>query len=37
MRTKRKIIDEKNVTGLKKVRSKILLLTLLIVDIDYFS
>jgi hypothetical protein len=37
MKTKRKIIDEKNVTGLKKVRAKMLTLTLLIVDIDYFS
>jgi hypothetical protein len=37
MKTKRKIIDEKNVTGLKKVRSKLLTLTLLIVDIDYFA
>lgn len=37
MRTKRKIIDDTNVSGLKKVRSKILLLTLLIVDIDYFA
>lgn len=37
MKTKRKIIDEKNVTGLKKVRAKMLTLTLLIVDIDYFA
>jgi hypothetical protein len=37
MKTKRKIIDDKNITGLKKVRSRILVLTLLIVDIDYFA
>ena len=37
MKTKRKIIDDTNITGLKKVRSRILLLTLLIIDIDYFA
>jgi protein pelota len=37
MKTKRKIVDEKNVTGLKKVTKKLITLTLLIVDIDYFA
>jgi hypothetical protein len=37
MKTKRKIIDDKNVTGLKKVQKRILVLTLLIEGIDYFA
>ncbi len=37
MKTKRKIIDETNVSGLKKVRAKMLTLTLLIDDIDYYA
>lgn len=37
MKTRRKIIDETNVSGLKKIRVKTLTLTLLIVDISYFS
>lgn len=37
MKTSRKIIDESNASGLKKIRKKILVLTLLIVDINYFS
>lgn len=37
MKTRRKIIDETNVTGLKKVRVKVLTLTLLIIDISYFA
>lgn len=37
MKTRRKIIDESNVSGLKKIRVKTLTLTLLIVDIAYFA
>ncbi len=37
MKTKRKIIDDTNVTGLKKIRTRLLTLTLLIVDINYFA
>ena len=37
MKTKRKIIDDTNVTGLKKIRTRLLKLTLLIVDINYFA
>jgi protein pelota len=37
MKTKRKIVDETNVSGLKKIRQKTLTLTLLIIDISYFS
>ena len=37
MKTSRKIIDETNVSGLKKIRKRILVLTLLIVEINYFS
>jgi len=37
MKTRRKIIDESNVSGLKKIRTKILTLTLLIVGINYFA
>jgi len=37
MKTRRKIIDDRNITGLKKVQAKMLTLTLLIVDVDYFS
>jgi stalled ribosome rescue protein Dom34 len=37
MKTRRKIIDDSNVTGLKKIRIKTLTLTLLIDDISYFA
>jgi hypothetical protein len=37
MKTRRKIIDDSNVTGLKKIRIKTLTLTLLIEDISYFA
>lgn len=37
MKTSRKIIDETNVSGLKKIRKRILTLTLQIVEINYFA
>ena len=37
MKTRRKIIDDTNVSGLKKIRTRMLTLTLLIVDINYFA
>lgn len=37
MKTRRKIIDDSNVSGLKKIRTKTLTLTLLIEDIAYFA
>ena len=37
MKTKRKIIDDTNVTGLKKIRTRLITLTLLIVEISYFA
>jgi stalled ribosome rescue protein Dom34 len=37
MKTKRKIIDDSNVTGLKKIRTRMITLTLQIVDISYFA
>lgn len=37
MKTRRKIIDDTNASGLKKIRVKTLTLTLLIIDISYFA
>lgn len=37
MKTRRKIIDDSNVTGLKKIRTKMITLTLQIVEINYFA
>ena len=37
MKTRRKIIDDGNITGLKKIRTKMITLTLQIVDINYFA
>ncbi len=37
MKTKRKVIDDSNASGLKKISKKTLTLTLMIVEIDYFA
>ena len=37
MKTRRKIIDDSNVTGLKKIRTRMITLTLLIVEISYYA
>ena len=37
MKTRRKIIDDSNITGLKKIRTRMITLTLLIVEISYFA
>ena len=37
MKTRRKIIDDSNVTGLKKIRTRMITLTLQIVEISYYA
>lgn len=37
MKTTRKIVDDSNASGLKKIRKRVLTLTLQIIEINYFA